>query len=152
MITYRILLKIFSKQGYSLLTMKETDDYFVFISEENNIFTYFSEKQTRLLESVLREIREKVSKAPSDIHENVKIEIWIPPSLFFFSKYERLFLKKLTVLCCSLATNSKGVISIKSYKWSVKAFLNYRKMKKTLRHDQWYQLKKSIPDIDITEY
>lgn len=151
MITYKIFLKAFSKQGYSLFVMKETENLTFFLSEDFTAFPFFTEKQTRLLDSVFREIREKISKAPNDLREETRIEIWIPPVLFF-SKLERKFLRQLITLCNNMATNSKVKISIKSYKPALKSFLVFKKMKQSLKLDAWYSLQCSIPSIDITEY
>lgn len=151
MILYKVFLKTFSKQGYSLFVVKETENFTTFVSDDSIVFPYFTKKQTRLLESVFREIREKVSKAPDDLYEETRIEIWVPPALFF-PKLERMFLKKLITLCNSLATNSKMKMSIKSYKPTLKSFLNYRKMRKILKHDLWYQQQCKISSLDLTEF
>lgn len=151
MILYKVFLKTFSKQGYSLFVMKEAENFTTFISEDFTEFPYFTKKQTRLLESVFREIKEKVSKAPKDLYEETRIEIWVPPVLFF-PKLERTFLKKLIVLCNSLATNSKMKMSIKSYKTSLKSFLNYKKMRKILKYNLWYQQQCEVSSLDLTEF
>lgn len=151
MILYKIFLKEFSKQGCSLLVVKETNDFTTFISNSHILFPYFTKKQTRLLEYVLRELKEKISKAPDDVYEETKIEIWVPPALFF-RRTEKKFLRQLTTLCNNMATNSKTRMSIKSYKFSLKSFLVYRKLKKAQKLDSWYSIQCSIPSIDITEY
>lgn len=152
MIVYKVFLKEFSKQGCSLFVVKETNDLTMFLSNNHIIFPYFNEKQTRLLEYVLRETKEKLSGTPDDLYEEVRVEIWIPPAIFFYSKLERRFLRQLTTLYNNLATNSKTKISIKSYKPALKSFLLYRKMMKASKLDIWYSLQNSIPSINITEY
>lgn len=151
MITYKIFFKEFSKKGCSLFVVKETNDFTSFLSENFIIFPFFTKKQTRLLDHVLREIKEKISKVPDDLYEEIRIKIWIPPSLFF-PKLERKFLKQLTTLCNNLATNSKAKISINSYKPSLKSFLTFRKLKQLSKLDSWYILQSSISSVDITEF
>lgn len=152
MTVYKIFLKNFSKTGYSLFTVKETKSSTVFLTEDSILFPFFTEKQTRLLESVFREIKVKISNALSlESSEETRIEIWIPPVLFF-RKLERAFLRKLIVLCNNLATNSKVKISIKTYKSSIKTYLVFRKLGKISKYDLWYQLQDGIQSLDITEF
>lgn len=152
MIVYKVFLKNFSKTGYSLFTVKETKNFTTFLTEDSALFPFFTEKQTRLLESVFREIRTKISDALShDSSEEVRVEVWIPPALFF-RKLERRFLKKLIVLCNNLSTNSKVKISIKSYKPTIKSYLAFRKLKQVSKHGLWYQLHDSLQSLDLTEF